>query len=185
MLQHEGALVSLVPGTAVAGTCGLCATATRSLSAAVLVQHEHGGSMRFEACERCSQALRRLAAAAGGRAQFAIAPEVGSAHRTEPPAARGEAATAAGAAVLIQERAEHVRDARDLAHRLRIYGQPRADGTWIGWVEFAPLDGGAPLRTGPETTQSSREQIAYWASGLEALYFEGAFRRARPARALA
>ena len=35
------------------------------------------------------------------------------------------------------------------------------------------------LRTGRETTQPDRRALEYWASGLEPLYFEGAFERAR------
>jgi hypothetical protein len=35
------------------------------------------------------------------------------------------------------------------------------------------------LRTGQETTQPSWRAIAYWASGLEPIYFEGAFARAQ------
>jgi hypothetical protein len=61
----------------------------------------------------------------------------------------------------------------------QVYGQPRADGTWIGWIEFVSPDGTVSRRTGHETTQSSRDQVAYWASGLEPTYFEGAFSRAR------
>ena len=33
-------------------------------------------------------------------------------------------------------------------------------------------------RSGRETTQSNREHLAYWATGLEPTYFEGAFSRA-------
>jgi hypothetical protein len=183
-MQRDVAHITVGPGAAVAGTCDLCATAVSSLAAAVLVAHERGGTVRFAVCERCTLAIRRLAAAAGGHAQFAIVPEVGSVHLREPPAERGTA-TAPGpaAAELIQQRGEHIRDAEGGAFAVRVLGQPRADGTWIGWVEFASLDGATVLRTGPETTQSSREQVAYWASGLEALYFEGAFRRAQPVTA--
>jgi hypothetical protein len=61
----------------------------------------------------------------------------------------------------------------------RTYGQARADGTWIGWIEFHPLDGEGPvLRTDSETTQPNRSALAYWASGLEPVYFDGAFSRA-------
>jgi hypothetical protein len=49
---------------------------------------------------------------------------------------------------------------------------------WEGWLEFLPLDGGEPLCTGRETTQPNRDALAYWASGLEPIYFEGAFERA-------
>ena len=51
---------------------------------------------------------------------------------------------------------------------------------WYGWLEFVPIEGGVTLRTERETTQPDREALAYWASGLERVYLEGAFRRARP-----
>ena len=57
-------------------------------------------------------------------------------------------------------------------------GELRDDGMWEGWLEFQPLDGGQPLRTGRETTQPGRDALVYWASGLEPVYFEGAFERA-------
>ena len=62
---------------------------------------------------------------------------------------------------------------------LRAWGEARTDGTWEGWLEFTPADGvGRELRTGRETTQPNRDAVAYWASGLEPIYFEGAFTRA-------
>ena len=62
---------------------------------------------------------------------------------------------------------------------LRAWGEPRRDGTWEGWLELIPADGsGRALRTGRETTQPNRDAVAYWASGLEPIYFEGAFNRA-------
>ena len=57
-------------------------------------------------------------------------------------------------------------------------GQARGDGTWEGWIEFHPEGGGTVLRTGRETSQPDKEAVAYWASGLERVYFEGAFARA-------
>ena len=58
-------------------------------------------------------------------------------------------------------------------------GQARADSTWEGWIEFHPEgDSGPVLRTGQETSQPDREALAYWASGLERVYFEGALARA-------
>jgi hypothetical protein len=35
------------------------------------------------------------------------------------------------------------------------------------------------LRTDQETTQSTREDVLYWATGLEPTYREGAFARAK------
>jgi hypothetical protein len=57
-----------------------------------------------------------------------------------------------------------------------------ADGTWIGWIEFHPTDITKPvLITDQETSQPNQMDVEYWATGLEPVYFEGAFERARPA----
>jgi hypothetical protein len=62
--------------------------------------------------------------------------------------------------------------------RAFVYAE-RGRATWRAWIEFLPLDDdGDILVTGTETTQSKLGDVAYWATGLEALYFEGAFRRA-------
>jgi hypothetical protein len=50
---------------------------------------------------------------------------------------------------------------------------------WIGWLEFASERDGSVLRTGQETSQPTKDDVAYWASGLEPIYLDGAFRRAR------
>ncbi len=63
-------------------------------------------------------------------------------------------------------------------------GRPLNETVWEGWLEFLPDDGTAALRTSRETTQPNRDDLAYWASGLELVYLEGALRRAlRPQRA--
>ena len=54
----------------------------------------------------------------------------------------------------------------------------RDDGTWSGWIEFVSADGSQRLRTGQETSQPNRDALAYWASGLEEVYLDGALRRA-------
>ena len=59
-----------------------------------------------------------------------------------------------------------------------IYGTPRADGLWDAWIEFRALSDEPVRATARETTQPDRHGIEYWASGLEPLYFEGAFSRA-------
>ncbi|HLH26977.1 MAG TPA: hypothetical protein VK066_31010 [Chloroflexota bacterium] len=178
--------IAVLPGTGAPGTCDLCATPATHLVSTLCIEHARGGAVRFEACERCTAALRRLAAVAAGPARFVVAPEAGVTR--SPAAASGheiEAPPGAPPAELIQERPEYVHDAAGTSYLVRVLGQPRPDGTWTGWIEFVPRGGGAVLRTDPETTQSSREQVAYWASGLEPLYFEGAFHRARPVGALA
>lgn len=53
-----------------------------------------------------------------------------------------------------------------------------SNGMWQGWIEFEPVDGGAPIRSPRETTQPNRTDTHYWATGLTEVYLEGALRRA-------
>jgi hypothetical protein len=58
-------------------------------------------------------------------------------------------------------------------------GRGGEDKMWEGWIEFAPLDPGRrPVRSHRETTQPSREDLLYWASGLTPVYLKGALDRA-------
>lgn len=84
-------------------------------------------------------------------------------------------------AVLLQEYVATVTGPDDTIYNVRSYGEERTDGTWIGWIEFHPADLSEPtLRTSQETSQPNLEAVQYWASGLEPVYFEGAFERANP-----
>jgi hypothetical protein len=68
-------------------------------------------------------------------------------------------------------------------YEVRACGRPLRENLWEGWLEFIPDDGSAVLRSGRETTQPNREDLMYWATGLEAVFLEGALRRAlRPER---
>lgn len=58
-------------------------------------------------------------------------------------------------------------------------GAPMSDGRWAGWIEFIPIGGGEPLRSPRETTQPNRTDAEYWATGLSAVYLEGALHRAQ------
>ena len=81
---------------------------------------------------------------------------------------------------LILQHASPLLDPEGRAYTVVIYGEARADGTWEGWIEFHPADiGQAILRTARETSQPNREALAYWATGLEPVYLEGAFARAQ------
>src|SRR5262245_45323583 len=62
--------------------------------------------------------------------------------------------------------------------RARVYAEPQRGGTWRGHISFVPAGDGDLLETGQETTQSTLEGVAYWATGLEPVYFEGALARA-------
>ena len=68
--------------------------------------------------------------------------------------------------------------ARDREYSVLVLGAERGDGTWSGWIEFVPTDGSSRLRTAQETSQPNRDALAYWASGLEDVYFDGALARA-------
>ena len=78
---------------------------------------------------------------------------------------------------LIQTYTEVVRDAGGEEYTAHAYGEALAGGSWEGWLEFHSATG-AVRRTERETTQPTREALAYWASGLEPVYLEGAFARA-------
>jgi hypothetical protein len=83
-------------------------------------------------------------------------------------------------AELLQEYLTAVVDSKGATYIPRSYGDERADGTWTGWLEFHPTDASKPvLQTDQETSQPNRVAIEYWATGLEPIYFEGAFARAR------
>ncbi len=60
----------------------------------------------------------------------------------------------------------------------RACAAPMGDGMWQGWIEFLPLGGGEVLRSSRETTQPNRQDTLYWATGLTAVYLEGALERA-------
>lgn len=83
-------------------------------------------------------------------------------------------------AELIHEPTSRVTGEDGTVYRVLVCGERRSDGTWTAWLEFRPLGGeGSGRRTGAETSQPSRETLDYWASGLEPIYLEGAFARAR------
>jgi hypothetical protein len=83
-------------------------------------------------------------------------------------------------AELIQEYSSPFPAEDGTTYRVRAYGESRPDGTWSGWLEFHPAKAGEHvLRTGQETSQPTRVTVEYWASGLDPIYFEGAYARAR------
>lgn len=83
-------------------------------------------------------------------------------------------------AVLLQEYSTEIVAANGTTYTVLSYGEEREDGTWTGWLEFKPADPTLPtLVTDQETSQPNRTAIEYWATGLEPVYFEGAFHRAQ------
>jgi hypothetical protein len=82
-------------------------------------------------------------------------------------------------AELLQEYLTTITGPDDTTYIVRSYGEERLDGTWVGWLEFHPTDATMPvLVTDQETSQPNRTAVEYWATGLEPVYFEGAFERA-------
>jgi amphi-Trp domain-containing protein len=86
---------------------------------------------------------------------------------------------AAWSPLLIHRHGDQVRDSAGRLWDVLVYGEELADGTWEGWLQFAPRTAGLPSkRTGRETTQPDRASLEHWATGLEPLYLAGAFERA-------
>ena len=52
------------------------------------------------------------------------------------------------------------------------------DGRWEAWLEFSDLETGEVIRSARETTQPTRDDVTYWATGLTRVYLEGALVRA-------
>ena len=86
---------------------------------------------------------------------------------------------------LIHEFRDEVGDADGHVYTARAMGRQRKGRTvWEGWLEFTPRGGGGQVRKSPiETTQPNPKALAYWASGLEPVYLEGALERAITSRA--
>ena len=80
---------------------------------------------------------------------------------------------------IVHEFSNPVPTPEGVLHTARVLGE-QADGHWHGSLEFTPHGGGPPLRTGRETSQTTYEQLEYWASGLSPDYLDMAFRRATP-----
>ena len=85
---------------------------------------------------------------------------------------------------IIHEFASEIADADGHAYTAQARGRQRKGQTvWEGWLEFTPLGGrGMVRRSQVETTQPNREALAYWASGIEPVYLEGALERAIKSR---
>ena len=61
----------------------------------------------------------------------------------------------------------------------RACGRLGVGNMWEGWIEFVPLDlEQQPVRSRCESTQPSREDLLYWATGLSPVYLRGALTRA-------
>jgi len=65
----------------------------------------------------------------------------------------------------------------------RAYMDRQPGGLWEAWLVFFSLRNGVAIATDRETTQSRREHVLYWATGLGPTYLKGALERALDLRA--
>ena len=80
-------------------------------------------------------------------------------------------------AEVLVEYTDVVLRAGDVSYVARACGAPTDSGLWHGWLEFIGGDGRVVV-SGRETTQPNRTDTVYWATGLTAVYLEGALERA-------
>jgi copper chaperone CopZ len=157
--------------------CELCSAGPKPLQATVLVRYLHGGVVQFAACAHCASAIRRVISVVGGdnaNGPIHLAVEVDD---SASASSQGKFVNVVGEPVVLHEHADVFQAEDDRSYLVRIYGQGRADSTWIGWLSFVATDGRGSRTTGEETSQLSRHHTAYWAMGLEPAYFTSAFRR--------
>jgi hypothetical protein len=183
-MLSDPALLSTAPLPAQTGVCDLCGTAGEVLRTSVVVRHERGGTVALAACDRCAAAVRRLIALAGGAsaagaAQITVESEVAPESQAAPTVVKAEplSSDVIGEPVEILELSEPFRAEDGQVFVVRVCGQERSDATWIGWLTFVSTDGRVVRSTPRETTQSSREHLKYWATGLQPSYAQGAFHR--------
>ncbi len=79
-------------------------------------------------------------------------------------------------AEVVHEFSSLVRGVDHLDYAARAWTEQRGN-IWVGWLEFTGPR--SSKMTGEETSQSNRDAVAYWATGLERIYLEGALQRAR------
>ena len=79
---------------------------------------------------------------------------------------------------VVHECAHRVTASDGTPYRVRAMAEPKGH-VWIGWLEFSSERDGSTIRTGEETSQPTKDDVEYWASGLEPVYLDGALRRAR------
>ena len=81
-------------------------------------------------------------------------------------------------AQIVHERLISLTDGEGTSYDVAVVYAEQQGVTWGGWIEFVSVDGNKVVRTDRETTQSNLEGVAYWATGLEPLYLDGALARA-------
>jgi hypothetical protein len=85
-------------------------------------------------------------------------------------------------AELLHEFSDPVRDRDGAQYVAQAWGRRVDDGRWEAWLVFLPTEQGFARRTERETTQGSLDALAYWVTGVEPVYLEGALARSLPLR---
>jgi hypothetical protein len=173
MATTDISTITLAAQPAILGDCGLCQRATGGLGAAVVVTHGTGTVARFDVCEYCERAVRRLEAVTPGLVRIVAG------MASTVPVVEEVVIEEVGPALPIHEFSQPIQDGDGALYLPVVVGVQRGDGTWAGWLEFREIGGTRVLRTNRETTQPNQGALAYWSSGLQPSYIEGAFRRAR------
>jgi hypothetical protein len=78
---------------------------------------------------------------------------------------------------LIHSFSASITDESGRAWRAHAFGRPSAN-LWLGWIAFTDA-AGVTIETDVETSQPDRKALEYWATGVEPIYLDGAFARAR------
>jgi hypothetical protein len=185
-MLNDTVRLTVVEQVATTGPCALCATDPAALVATVLVHHTRGGIVDLVACDRCTRAVRRLVAVIGSEGHLTAVTDAAlpgavpstAASAVVVPRRRVRPRPRVLGAELLLEFTERLLDVSGTEYVVRAWGGPRSDGRWVGWLEFAAVGQRRVRRTGQETTQRSREDLQYWATGLEPVYLQGAFARA-------
>jgi len=89
-----------------------------------------------------------------------------------------EVASAAGMAEILVALPDVLTTENGQTYAAHAIGAETPLGQWEAWIEFIPAHGGAPATSPRETTQPNRVAAVYWATGLTAIYLEGALARA-------
>jgi hypothetical protein len=178
-MNNDSVSIKVAERSPIDGLCELCTTDQVPLESTVQVRHTRGGTLLFAACDRCTRAMRRLAAAVGSEGRLTSVRRI-KADGSVPESSRRPAGLAdVLSAEVLAEIDEHIIGPDGTHYLIEICGGQRPDGMWSGWLQFEAVGARETRRTGQETTQGSRDDLLYWASGLGPAYFEGAFARSR------
>jgi hypothetical protein len=84
-------------------------------------------------------------------------------------------------AEIITELETSIIDAAGHEYYVQVVGEQLANGGWVSWLDFVPLDDSLEiLATKEETEQLTRADILSWSATLTDVYLRTAFVRATP-----